>query len=66
MISKKIIDEIKKLDFENRLKKIYELYNFEDVLVSSSFAVTSSILLRMISKVNPKQIITFMTDQKEQ
>ena len=60
MISKKIIDEIKKLDFENRLKKIYELYNFEDVLVSSSFAVTSSILLRMISKVNPKQIITFI------
>lgn len=60
MISKKTINEFKKLDFENRLKKIYEFYDVEDILVSSSFAVTSSILLSMISKVNPKQIITFI------
>ena len=61
-MSKDRIDELNELfltlSYNERVEKFYEF--FQNVLVSSSFGVTSSILLKMVSDVNKEQKVHFI------
>lgn len=50
----------KKLDYGKRLHKIYEIYNSEDILITTSFGTRSIFLLDLIHKLNPNQKIYFV------
>lgn len=52
--------EYEKLSFEERLIKLYEQFDCNKVLVTSSFAATSAYFLYIISKINPNQKIHFI------
>lgn len=46
--------------FEERIQKIYDFFDPEDILVTSSFGTKSVFLLHLISQVNPQQKIHFI------
>ncbi|MCB0689312.1 MAG: phosphoadenylyl-sulfate reductase [Saprospiraceae bacterium] len=46
--------------FEERLEKLYDYFDIEDILVTSSFGTKSVFLLHLLSKVNPDQKIHFI------
>ncbi|HEX5277201.1 MAG TPA: phosphoadenylyl-sulfate reductase [Fluviicoccus sp.] len=48
------------LDFEARIRRLYEDFNPAKVLVTSSFAATSAYFLHIISRMRPEQIIHFI------
>lgn len=48
------------LKYEERLKHLYETFDAEEVLVTSSFGTNSVFLLWLISKIQPKQKIHFI------
>lgn len=47
-------------DFQERIYKIYEYFDSDDVLVTSSFGTKSVFLLHLLSKINPDQKIHFI------
>jgi len=48
------------LDPEDRLRALYHEYKPEEILVTSSFGISSAYLLGVISKVNPSQKVHFI------
>lgn len=48
------------LGFEDRIRRLYEDFDPEKVLVTSSFAATSAYFLHIISRIRPDQVITFV------
>ena len=46
--------------FEERIKKIYDYFDLEEVLVTSSFGTKSVFLLHLLSKIQPDQKIHFI------
>lgn len=56
----KLNNEYEKLSFEERLIKLYQQFDHNEVLVTSSFAATSAHFLYIISKINPSQKIHFI------
>lgn len=48
------------LTYRERIQKIYELFQVEDILVTSSFGTNSVFLLHLISEINLDQEITFI------
>lgn len=46
--------------FEDRIRKIYEYFDPEEILVTSSFGTKSVFLLHLISKIYPEQKIHFI------
>ncbi len=52
--------DYKNLDFEQRIRKLYEDFNPDKVLVTSSFAATSAYFLHIISQIRPSQVIHFI------
>lgn len=52
--------EYKELAPIERIRKLYQDFDPEDVMVTSSFATTSALLLKLISEVNPQQKIHFI------
>lgn len=48
------------LDFEARIKRLYEDFAPEKVLVTSSFAASSAYFLHIISRLRPEQEIAFI------
>ncbi len=48
------------LNFEARIRRLYQDFSVDKVLVTSSFAATSAYFLHLISSIEPKQIITFV------
>lgn len=48
------------LDFESRIKRLYQDFNPEKILVTSSFAATSAYFLHIISSIRPEQVIHFI------
>lgn len=48
------------LNFEERLIKLYEDFNPEKIMVTSSFAATSAYFLHIISNINKEQLIYFI------
>lgn len=48
------------LNFEERIRRLYEDFAPEKVLVTSSFAATSAYFLHIISQIRPQQIIHFI------
>jgi len=48
------------LNFEERIRLLYQDYSPEEVLVTSSFAATSAYFLHIISRIQPKQKIAFI------
>lgn len=53
--------EYRPLHFAERLRKVYEDFSPEKVMVTSSFAATSAYFLHIISNIRPQQTI-FMID----
>jgi phosphoadenosine phosphosulfate reductase len=51
-------DSFRNLSYSERMKCFYEL--FQDVLVSSSFGTTSSILLKLVNDAKPEQKVHFI------
>ncbi len=45
------------LNFEERLRKLYEDFPPEKIMVTSSFAATSAYFLHIISRIRPAQVI---------
>lgn len=48
------------LGFEDRIRRLYQDFDPEKVLVTSSFAATSAYFLHIISRIRPEQPITFV------
>ncbi len=48
------------LNFEQRLKQLYEDFSPSQVLVTSSFAATSAYFLHIVSRIKPDQTIHFI------
>lgn len=48
------------LDFRARIEKLYQDFDQDKVLVTSSFAATSAYFLHIISSINPDQVISFI------
>ncbi len=48
------------LDFEQRIRSLYQDFAPEKVLVTSSFAATSAYFLHIISRIRPQQLIHFI------
>jgi len=48
------------LDFKERIRRLYDDFNPEKVLVTSSFAATSAYFLHIISRIRPDQVISFV------
>ncbi|HEX5359778.1 MAG TPA: phosphoadenylyl-sulfate reductase [Fluviicoccus sp.] len=48
------------LDFEARIRRLYDDFNPAKVLVTSSFAATSAYFLHIISRMRPEQVIHFI------
>lgn len=48
------------LSVTERIEELYKDFGTEEVMLTSSFAATSAFLLRVFSKVNPKQKIYFI------
>ncbi len=48
------------LGFKDRIRRLYEDFDPEKVLVTSSFAATSAYFLHIISRIRPEQFITFV------
>ncbi|MCC5812693.1 MAG: phosphoadenylyl-sulfate reductase [Ectothiorhodospiraceae bacterium] len=48
------------LDFEARIRRLYEDFSPEKVMVTSSFAATSAYFLHIISGIRPEQTIHFI------
>ena len=63
-LSKEAIAELneayKPLDFEQRIRRLYEDFDQNKVLVTSSFAATSAYFLHIISGIRPEQLIHFI------
>ena len=63
-LSAKAIEQLNRdyapLDFEARIRRLYQDFAVDKVLVTSSFAATSAYFLHLISSIEPKQIITFV------
>ena len=57
---KKLNEEYKALDFEARIRRLYEDFDPAKVLVTSSFAATSAYFLYIISRIRPEQVIHFV------
>lgn len=53
-------DRYRPLDFEARLRMLYNDFKPEKILVTSSFAATSAYFLHIISRIRPEQIIFFI------
>jgi phosphoadenosine phosphosulfate reductase len=53
-------DQFGQLNVESRLILLYEMYDKEEILVTSSFGVDSAMLLHLISKIQPSQQIFFI------
>lgn len=48
------------LDFESRIRRVYQDFPDSKILVTSSFAATSAYFLHIISQINPEQKIHFI------
>jgi phosphoadenosine phosphosulfate reductase len=48
------------LNFEERIRRLYQDFAPEKVLVTSSFAATSAYFLHIISQIRPEQVIHFI------
>ena len=48
------------LDFQMRIRRLYEDFDPDKVLVTSSFAATSAYFLHIISRIRPDQVISFV------
>lgn len=48
------------LDFETRIRRVYQDFEPSKVLVTSSFAATSAYFLHIISRIRPEQVIHFI------
>ena len=48
------------LDFEQRIRRLYDDFEPGKVLVTSSFAATSAYFLHIISGIRPDQVIHFI------
>lgn len=60
-ISLELLNDIfEPLTFEERLRKMYNYYNEDEVLVTSSFGTKSVFLLHLIHKIRPEQKIHFI------
>jgi phosphoadenosine phosphosulfate reductase len=53
-------DIFKDLTFKERLKKMYNYFNEDDVLLTSSFGTKSVFLLHLISQIRPLQKVHFI------
>ena len=53
-------EEYAALDFEARIRRVYQDFNPEKILVTSSFAATSAYFLHIISRIRPEQVIHFI------
>lgn len=68
-VAKRIISEeeiknlnraYKPLSAEQRIQRLYEDFEAEEVMLTSSFAATSAFLLKLFSGVNPQQEVFFI------
>ena len=48
------------LGFEARIRRLYDDFQLNKVLVTSSFAATSAYFLHIISSIRPDQVVTFV------
>lgn len=48
------------LHFEARIRRLYEDFEADKILVTSSFAATSAYFLHIISRIRPEQIVHFI------
>ena len=49
-----------KLNYKERLEKLYNEFPQEDILFTSSFGTRSAFLIRIVQEINPKQVIKFI------
>ena len=56
----KLNEHFTSLEVEERLQLLYETFDTEEVLLTSSFGVDSALLLHLVSRVNPAQKVHFI------
>lgn len=57
---KELNDKYVPLSPEERVKMLYEDFELEEVMLTSSFAATSALLLKIFSEIKPEQTIHFI------
>jgi phosphoadenosine phosphosulfate reductase len=53
-------DQFASLDLVNRIRALYDYFDKEEVLVTTSFGNNSAVLLRLVSEVQPEQKVHFI------
>jgi len=57
---KGLSNEFSQIDPHERVEKLYEVFSEDEIMLTSSFAATSAMLLKVISDVNKNQLIYFI------
>ncbi|MFQ5446080.1 MAG: phosphoadenylyl-sulfate reductase [Saprospiraceae bacterium] len=57
---KTLSDQFKEMPFEERIRVLYDIFDDEEVLFTSSFGTNSALLLHMVSRVRPTQKVYFI------
>ncbi len=50
-------EEFKQLDFQERIKRLYDYFPVEKVLFTSSFGTKSVVMLTLVSRANQQQVV---------
>lgn len=53
-------DKYRKLDFRDRIREVYKDFEVTEIMLTSSFAATSALLLKLFSDVNREQPVYFI------
>jgi phosphoadenosine phosphosulfate reductase len=60
---KTLSDQFNSMPFEERIRVLYDIFEEEEVLFTSSFGTSSALLLHMVSRVRPTQKVYFINTQ---
>ncbi|MEJ6777277.1 MAG: phosphoadenylyl-sulfate reductase [Crocinitomicaceae bacterium] len=53
-------DRYRKLSSEQRITELYKDFELDEIMLTSSFAATSALLLKLFSDINKKQLVYFI------
>jgi len=60
LLPKTLSDQFNPMPYEERIRVLYDIFDEEEVLFTSSFGTNSALLLHMMSRVRPSQKVYFI------
>ena len=60
LLPKTLSDQFNPMPYEERIRVLYDIFDEEEVLFTSSFGTNSALVLHMMSRVRPSQTVSFI------